>query len=261
MRILITGDKGFIGNQISLFFRSQKIDFIGIDKGDIIPDGHFDVVLHFGARTLIRNSLEHPFEYFMDNEVFTMEILERCRKNDALIVFPTSGSVSLPTNPYSLTKKNGEEWVKMYSKLYGVKSHVLKLFNIYGESSRKGAVYLMCKAAVYNEPATVFGDGTHRRDFVYVRDLVNYVYDIIIGKVKLGDHEIGTGIGTSVNELISQIERITNKKIVTVYKPYVLEEADDLHAMHSALNKFTKLEDGIKIVLENLYKEKSIDAN
>ena len=261
MKILITGDKGFIGNQISLFFRSHNIDFTGVDKGDIIPDEPFDMVLHFGARTLIRNSLEHPFEYFMDNEVFTMEILERCRKNDAVIVFPTSGSVSLPTNPYSLTKKNGEEWVKMYSRLYGVKSHVLKLFNIYGESSRKGAVYLMCKAAVYNEPATVFGDGTHRRDFVYVGDLVNFVHQIVEGKVKPGDHEIGTGIGTSVNELISKVERLSNNKIRPVYKPYVLEEAEDLHALHSALNKFTKLEYGIKIVLENMYKEKGKDAN
>ena len=167
MKILITGDKGFIGTQISQFLYDKKTGYTGIDKGDRIPEDRFDIILHFGARTLIRNSLERPYEYFTDNEDFTMQILEKCRHDDSAIVFPTSGSVSLPTNPYSLSKKNGEDWVNMYSKLYGVRSHVLKLFNIYGEGSRKGAVYLFSKAASDNMPATVYGDGTHRRDFFH----------------------------------------------------------------------------------------------
>lgn len=260
MKILITGDKGFIGTQISQFLYDKKTGFTGIDKGDRIPEDRFDIILHFGARTLIRNSLERPYEYFTDNEDFTMQILEKCRHDDSAIVFPTSGSVSLPTNPYSLSKKNGEDWVNMYSKLYGVRSHILKLFNIYGEGSRKGAVYLFSKAALDNKPATVYGDGTHRRDFVYVKDLVNYIYEIINGKISTGIHEIGTGIGTSIMELISIVERVAHKKISLEYKPYILEEAEDLHAVHPSLISPTSLEVGVQKVLDDINKEKASHA-
>ena len=189
-----------------------------------------------------------------------MQILEKCRHDDSAIVFPTSGSVSLPTNPYSLSKKNGEDWVNMYSKLYGVRSHILKLFNIYGEGSRKGAVYLFSKAALDNKPATIYGDGTHRRDFVYVKDLVNYIYEIINGKISSGIHEIGTGIGTSIMELISIVERVSHKKISLEYKPYILEEAEDLHAVHPSLISPTSLEVGVQKVLDDINKEKASHA-
>lgn len=255
MRILLTGSRGFIGTHISIFLSDKGRDFIGIDKDDAIPKEPFDIILHFGARTLIRNSLERPYEYFLDNEDFTMRILEKCRQDNSIIVFPTSGSVSLPTNPYSLTKKNSEEWVNMYSKLYGVKSYILKLFNIYGEGSKKGAVYLFTKAAVTNKPATVFGDGTHKRDFVYVKDLVNFIDDIIEGRVNFGVHEIGTGTGTSINDLISIIEKVLHKNVEVIHKPYILEEADDLHALHSSLKSPTKLEEGIQRVLRDICNE------
>lgn len=260
MEILLTGNRGFIGSHLSILLKNNNLNFFGIDKGDTIPKDRFDIILHFGARTLIRNSLEHPYEYFLDNEDFTMQILEKARRDESVIVFPTSGSVSLPTNPYSLTKKNSEEWVNMYSKLYGIKTHILKLFNIYGEGSRKGAVYLFCKAGVDNKPATVFGDGTHRRDFVYIKDLLKFVLEIIDGKINLGVHEIGTGIGTSINELISIIEMVLQKKIELNYKPYILEEAEDLHALHSSLTSPTKLEEGVRIVIEDIYREKLTNA-
>jgi nucleoside-diphosphate-sugar epimerase len=256
MKILVTGNRGFIGTHISMLLSETNAAFTGIDKGDTIPKDRFDIILHFGARTLIRNSLQYPYEYFTDNEGYTMQILEKCRRDDSVIVFPTSGSVSLPTNPYSLSKKNGEDWVKMYTLLYGVKSHILKLFNIYGEGSRKGAVYLFSKAAAENKPAIVYGDGTHRRDFVYVKDLVNYIYEIINAKISTGVHEIGTGIGTSIMELISIIEKVSHKKIKVEYKPYILEEAEDLHALHPSLISPTSLSKGVQNVLDDIYREK-----
>ena len=85
MKILITGDKGFIGTQISQFLYDKKTDFTGIDKGDRIPENRFDIILHFGARTLIRNSLERPYEYFTDNENFTMPVPISCIP---VLIFP-----------------------------------------------------------------------------------------------------------------------------------------------------------------------------
>ena len=105
MKILVTGYKGFIGRHIFSMLKSEGFNVDGIDIGDIVKNDRYDFIIHFGARTLIRNSLEKPYEYFVDGLDLTMRMLEKARKDGSLIVFPTSGSIEEPTNPYSLAKK------------------------------------------------------------------------------------------------------------------------------------------------------------
>ena len=213
MRVLLTGNKGFIGAQIENGLKSAQIDYKGMDKGDPIPEDRFDIILHFGARTLIRESAKYPYRYFEDNLDFTLRLLEKCRSDSTSIVFPTSGSVQEATNPYSLSKKQGEEWINLYHLIYGVNAYVLKLFNIYGETSQKGAVYLFCHAALNDKPVIIYGDGSHKRDFLYVGDLVRFVLEIVSGKVHPGNYQVGTGIPTSVKDLLSIVERISGRKL------------------------------------------------
>ena len=252
MKVLLTGSKGFIGTQVGNWLASEKIKFTGMDAGDSIPEDKFDIVLHFGARTLIRKSKEFPYEYFLDNMDFTLRILEKCRRDGSSIVFPTSGSVMEATNPYSLSKKQGEEWVRMYSTLYGVRAYILKLFNIYGETSRKGAVYLFCNAAVNNETAIIYGDGSHLRDYVHVGDLVKFIASIVAGEISPGSYEIGTGVGTSVEGLLRIVEKVSGRKITVEKKEYVLPEADELFARNSSLRQPLNIEEGVLRILSVL---------
>ncbi|MEM0133993.1 MAG: NAD-dependent epimerase/dehydratase family protein [Thermoplasmatales archaeon] len=252
MNILLTGNKGFIGTEIEKSLLRSGIKYTGMDQNERVPDDKFDIILHFGARTLIRESTKNPYGYFKDNVDFTLKILEKCRVDGSTIVFPTSGSVMEATNPYSLSKKQGEEWIRLYGKIYNVKSYILKLFNVYGETSKKGAVYLFCKAAVRDEEVKIFGDGNHKRDFIYVGDLVHFLLEIVNGRIQPGDYEIGTGRPVAVNELLSIVERISEKKLKVEHLDYVLPEAEELYSKSPVIRNPLKLESGVRKVYDHL---------
>ena len=230
MQILVTDYEGFIVSRILGTLKKSDCDIDGIDQGDKVPDTKYDIILHFGARTLIRNSINAPYEYFQNGLALTVKFIEKARPDNSLFVYPTSGSIDEPTNPYSLSKKNGIEWINLYRNLYSLKSVVLKLFNIYGETSRKGAVYLFTKAALNGEEIPVYGGGNQIRDFVYVDDLVKCIIRIIRGEVGPGEYEIGTGIGTSINDLVKKVETITGKKVKRLNQDFLLKEAPSLYS-------------------------------
>lgn len=257
MKILVTGHKGFIGSIVYANLKEKYQDVDGIDAGNPIPDKKYDYIIHLGARTLIRLSRDKPYEYFQDNLDLSMRVLELARKHGSIMVYPTSGSESEATNPYSLAKKQVVEWIELYRNLYHLRRHVLKFYNIYGPTSRKGAVYLFSNAALTGEPVTVYGDGTHVRDFIHVNDVVRCIGLILEGKVDEGHHEIGTGRGTSVNDLIGIVEKMTGITLEVVHKEYILPEAEALFAKKPLLADTIPLEDGVREVLENLKKERS----
>ena len=104
--------------------KKSDCDIDRISLGDKVPDTKYGIILHFGARTLIGNSFNAPYEYFQDGLALTVKFLERARLDNSLFVFPTSGSIDEPTNPYSLSKKNWIEWINLYRNLYSFKSVV-----------------------------------------------------------------------------------------------------------------------------------------
>jgi len=179
-------------------------------------------------------------------------MLEKARKDGSSIIFPTSGSIEAPTNPYSLAKKNAVEWIQLYEKLYRLKAVILKLYNVYGEDSGKGALYLFCKAAAEDTEITVFGNGEHVRDYTHVSDVASLIYRIVSGDLKEGTYEVGTGIGTSVNQLISIVEKVSGKKLRVNYKPYVVQEAEELYAKHSVLQNPIPITEGVRRVYSAL---------
>ncbi|AAT42897.1 NAD-dependent epimerase/dehydratase family protein [Picrophilus oshimae] len=256
MKILVTGHKGFIGGHIYNYLKSKNYDVYGYDIGDSLKDIKYDYIIHMAARGLIRLSKDYPYEYFSDGLNLTMKFLEIARKNNSKFIFPSSGSIKNPTNPYSLAKKNSVEWIKLYKDLYNIDYYILKFYNIYGEHAKKGAVYLFTKAALKNETATVYGDGSHVRDYLYVGDVVKLIEDILNNNIMPGEYEVGSGIGTSVNDLIKKIEAITSKKIKVQYKDYIVDEAESLIAENTVIKDPTSLDTGIKKVMECIINDK-----
>ena len=76
--------------------------------------------------------------------------------------------------------------------------------------------------------------------------------DIVNGKVSPGEYEIGTGIGTSINELNKKVEYITGKKVKRTDQPFLLKEAPSLFAKNPLPENPIKLDEGIRMVMENL---------
>jgi len=255
MKVLVTGHKGFIGGYIfSYLSKKDNYEVSGYDLGDKFPDKKFDLIIHMAARGLIRKSIEMPYDYFQDNLDLTLKFLEKARLDNSAFVFPTSGSTAKPTNPYSLSKVNSEDWINLYRNLYNINAYVLRFFNIYGPGSTKGAVFLFTRAAMHNEVAIVYGDGTHKRDYFYIGDMGKVIDLISEKKIKPGDYQIGTGIKTTVNELISLVTKATGKQLKVKYEPYIIEEGDELYAQNPLITSYTNLNDGISCVIEFINK-------
>ncbi|WP_269087907.1 SDR family oxidoreductase [Picrophilus oshimae] len=142
MKILVTGHKGFIGGHIYNYLKSKNYDVYGYDIGDSLKDIKYDYIIHMAARGLIRLSKDYPYEYFSDGLNLTMKFLEIARKNNSKFIFPSSGSIKNPTNPYSLAKKNSVEWIKLYKDLYNIDHYILKFYNIYMVSMPKRALFI-----------------------------------------------------------------------------------------------------------------------
>ncbi len=261
MKILITGYKGFIGSRIYDYLKSKDYEVYGYDLNDKLMDIKYDYIIHMAARGLIRLSTEYPYEYYDDGLNLTMKFLEIARKNNSKFIFPSSGSIKNPTNPYSLAKKNSVEWIHLYNNLYNLKSYILKFYNIYGEKSGKGALYLFTKAALLNEKATIYGDGSHVRDYLYVGDVVNLIYKLINNEITPGEYDVGSGIGTSVNDLLKTIENITGKKINNEYRNYIVDETESLIAYNTVIKNPLPLKEGIKMVAEEILNSKQDKKN
>ena len=109
MKILVTGHKGFIGGHIYNYLKSNNYDVYGYDLGDELQDIKYDYIIHMAARGLIRLSTKYPHDYYKDGLDLTLKFLELSRKYNSKFIFPSSGSIKNPTNPYSLAKKNSVE--------------------------------------------------------------------------------------------------------------------------------------------------------
>ncbi len=254
-RVLVTGHKGFIGSAVFGYLKENGLDVDGCDLVDDLPEKRYDLIVHMAARTLIRNSKLHPYEYFLDGTYLTMRFLEKARLDSATFVYPTSGSIEEPSNPYSMSKRHGADWINLYRKLYGTNAYLLKFYNIYGETSRKGAVYLFCKAALEDGSVTVYGDGSHERDYTHVSDVAKLILRIAGGELMPGDYEVGTGIGTTTDALISKVDAVSGRKLMVKHEDYVLPEAKSLTAKGTVLVNPMSLDEGIGRVIDALKSE------
>lgn len=228
----------------------KRIAYGTFSRGEPIPTKRFDIILHFAARSSTRQSIQYPYEVFKDNNDLTVQLLEKARRDNSIFVYPTSATADAPSNPYSLSKLQGAEWVKMYTQLYGMKAFILKLFNVYGESNKKGAVYLFCSAALRGEKATVYGDGSQISDYIHVEDVVTFLEQILNGKMNPGEYELGTGVPTTVNSLVKLIEQLSGRSILVESKNFVMHENIEMYSRKPAIGNPLPIEIGITRVLD-----------
>ncbi len=170
----------------------DSFEFVPIDlaRGDLldIVAGQ-DVIYHLAAEPGVRTSWGDRFELFVRNNVLaTQRLLEAAAAEPPRrFVYASSSSIygnaeCLPTpesaapapfSPYGVTKLGGEHLCALYHANHGVDTVALRYFTVYGPRQRPDmALHRFCRAAVTGEPITVFGDGTQRRDFTFVGDVV-----------------------------------------------------------------------------------------
>ena len=158
----------------------------------VFAENHFDAVIHLAARAGVRPSITQPRLYVDTNVTGTLNVLEGLRRTGIKrLVFASSSSVYglckeapfredavLPgtISPYAATKLAGEQLCSSYAHLYGIRTVCLRFFTVYGPRQRPDlAIHQFTRRIHQGKPIDQFGDGSTRRDYTYVDDIVQGV--------------------------------------------------------------------------------------
>jgi len=184
-----------------------------------------DWVFHLAALADIVPSIENPDDYFTTNVDGTYNVLKASKKQGVKrFVYSASSSCyglaeQIPTPeeapiqpeyPYALTKRMGEELVLHWQQVYGLPANCLRFFNVYGPRVRTtgtyGAVFGVFLAQKLNhKPFTVVGDGTQSRDFTYVTDIAQALYQTAASNLVGEVMNVGSGHHYSINQLVERL--------------------------------------------------------
>jgi UDP-glucose 4-epimerase len=236
MRALVTGGAGFIGSNLvdALLARGDEVsivdNFASGKRENVNPaaelrehdireafEASVDVIFHLAAQADVQTSMARPDYDAAVNVVGTVNVLQAAQDAGAQVIFVSSGGAGYgecpgpvdemfpfePLSPYGIAKKCGEEYVAGWNRIHG-SSHVsLRFANVYGPRQDSGleggVVSIFLERMAKGEPTTIFGDGGHSRDFVYVSDVVEAL--MAAADRSGGPFNIGTGRETSVREL------------------------------------------------------------
>ena len=189
-----------------------------------------DAVINMVGRGDLAKSVENPLQYHEINLTGNLNLLVGAsRQKIKKFVFASSGAVYAasvtgvisedaelgPESPYAATKVCSEVYCDTFNRVHGMECVCFRFFNVYGprreNSTYGGAVTNFMLNVMKGEEVTIFGTGDDRRDYVYVKDIANAV---VLGLKEgvSGRFNIGTGVGTSTNELLARIENVVGRK-------------------------------------------------
>ena len=227
-KILVTGGCGFVGSNLVDILADSGHSVIVIDDlssglkdycredvkyyfndfksllNDSFPHD-VEIIFHLAAEARIQPSFKDPLYTCFNNTYGTTVVCEFARKNNCMLVYAGSstfyGGVYL--NPYAFAKWQGEEVIKMYSKVYGLKSGIARFFNVYGPRNPLIGQYTPVVAIfeqqkLKGEPLTIVGDGEQRRDFTHVYDICRGLISISEEDRKATAYDLGTGKNYSI---------------------------------------------------------------
>lgn len=251
----------------------EKVDLADrIKLKEVFQKYKIDAVIHFAAYTYVGESVSNPAKYYQNNVVNTINLLDAMIENNVKnIVFSSTCATygnpqytpidekhpQSPINPYGKTKLMMEQIMADYEKAYGLKYAALRYFNAAGGDSQgelgeshnpeTHLIPLVLKAIKGEIPdITVFGtdydteDGTCIRDYIHVEDLAN-AHMLAVEKLFEDNKSLcinlGTGIGTSVKEIIQAAEKITRKKVPVVFGERREGDPPKLYAANSMAKK------------------------
>ena len=183
-----------------------------------------DCVIHLAAESGVDISVNQPKLAFDINVNGTFNYLEASRIcNVKNFIFASSGSVfgsakppmketfaKDPISPYGSSKLSIESFCSSYSFVYRINTTILRFSNAYGNYShhKNSVISKYIKNIIEEKPLFIFGDGKQTRDYIHVDDIVSAIYKSMKNKNKCVAHHIGTGVETTINQIIGLMTSI-----------------------------------------------------
>ena len=239
---LSTGNRANVPGKATV----HEVSVTSGDAARIIAEGSFDIIVHLAAQIDVRKSVADPVFDATTNIIGTLNILEAIKKSGSRcrIVFTSTGGAIYgdfntppnveifpkdPESPYAISKLAAEYYLAYYGRLHGVEHVALRFGNVYGPRQNPhgeaGVVAIFCMCIIEGKPLTIFGDGLQTRDYVYVGDVARAVFLAATGKIPPVERvdarafNVGTGIGTSVVDLASLLQKGAGSDAEMVFAP------------------------------------------
>ena len=233
-------------------------------EGDIRDAGHledlfkqssFDLVIHLAARAGVRPSIQQPSLYNEVNVTGTLNLLEACRAFGVQnLIFGSSSSVygknsKIPftekdrleamISPYAVTKRVGELFCYAYHHLYGLNIFCLRFFTVYGPRQRpEMAIHKFTRLIHQKEKIPLYGDGTSRRDYTYIDDIVDGVMGAVRCLQGYDIFNLGESQTVLLRELVSLLEGALGRKAEVEELP---EQPGDVPITYADISKARRL--------------------
>ena len=239
MKILITGNSGYIGSHLTqLLSKRSDLELYGLDKSnpivamerfslnDITMPGYFkwqveniefDCVIHLAAEVAVGRSVLNPILYYRTNTLGTLRVLQDLKFKR--FIHASTGSAGPMNNPYGISKRAAEEIVDQYCRERNIPFTTFRFYNVTGSDGIKptnpdGLMWNLMnaqKTGVFN----LFGDdyntedGSPVRDYTHVNEIC-HALEKAIDKSTNQIENLGHGVGTTVKQMIDLYKKVNN---------------------------------------------------
>lgn len=244
--VCVIGQYGFIGAALS-----EKLKSLGAVLTQS-PVKENKVIFNFSGPTHLKFE-ENPLFYTKDAITTFFNLMDFCEQNNITYIWPSSALVyeEEKHSPFIYAKRAIEELQKVYTtNVVG-----LRIFPVYGVGEQnkgkfKTIIYQWCEQIMRGERPTIYGDGTQKRDFVYIDDVVDHILQF----AKLGSSgmaDIGAGKPESFNDIIGYINEACGKDIKPIYVPQPKEYSKGI-VCQNPLPMRISMKEGINKIIGSL---------
>jgi UDP-glucose 4-epimerase len=248
MKVLITGNSGYIGSHLTQFLLNKRpsLELYGLDKSkpivpierfswnDITMPGYikwqtdnieFDCVIHLAAEVGVGRSVLNPILYYKTNTLGTLRILQDIKFKR--FIHASTGSAGPMNNPYGISKRSAEEIVDQYCKERSIPFTTFRFNNVTGSNGiapRADGLFAKLIQAQETGVFNLFGDdyntqdGSAVRDYTHVEEICQAV-DQAINRSTNQIENLGHGVGTTVKQMIEIYKKVNNCDFEVVVCP------------------------------------------
>ncbi len=220
------------------------IDEIEIVKGDFFNETDvsnalkdIDYVFHYISTTTPATAIKDPIYDIESNIIGSVKMFQCAVKNNVKkIIFPSSGGTIYgekasfpcretdsvnPVNPYAISKLTIEKYLHYFNYAYGIDYTIFRYSNPYGERQnpfgKQGVIPIFLNKIKHGEKPLIYGDGSMIRDYIHIKDAVDATIAVLEKKTKEKVFNVGSGEGTSLNQLIKIMSVVVGQKVIPDY--------------------------------------------